>query len=137
MKYLSGLLYSIAVLIIGSTVAEARAYECHVKNMIMETKDGISVRSDGVWDNLYKMNFKRFRYDEETGYLRADYSSQSWKLESLQKGSHENSSIGIFIGEMGVSRPVLYLKIKTYDEGAPFLIDFFGNTFGGFCEEFK
>lgn len=117
-----------------SNPAYANIYRCAVQNMVEESRDGIKIRNDSVWIKLYKEIFRSFVYNENTGLLSTDYSDKIWIIDRLQFGNDENSSIGIFIGQVGVSRPVLYLKIKTFVDDLPFIIDFFGNVFGGSCE---
>ena len=123
----------VALLVSGPALtAEGRLFNCTVKDVQQLGNDGVLIRNkvtqrDRDW-------YKTFTFDEMTGILRYGKSFFSRQMEVVQKGSVDNSAIGLYRYKgAGSSRADLF-RIKTFKKEMPFLFLDTDTIYTGNCE---
>lgn len=132
----TGFLLSIACVTLSTSLCQARTYRCEVTSITKLQENG-TLREDG-FTQLLKKSIVELYWDEEAGVLRTVYTEIAPRSEAfslLQKGSNDNSSVGISIVRGPASTPVSTITIRTFMKGMPFLLSdlFDGTVYTGNC----
>ena len=113
--------------------AEGRLYSCEIKDVMSLGDNGIMTRTD--WDKASHEKWKTFTFDEMTGIFRYGNSDVSRKMVVVQKGSTENSAIGLFTYRGAASAGADVLRIATFTKGMPFMFVDTDQLYTGSCKK--
>ena len=113
------LLTIVLILVGGGVKAKAgNIYSCVTKDVQEIGPKGTLVRNK--IKVFYKKSFPTFVFDEVSGLLRKG-SLDPEKFQLIQKGSYENSSIGLLKYNGIAASGVEVFRIKTWEKEMPFL----------------
>jgi len=132
------ILYSIGCLVLMSQQVKSETFVCDIKKILAASDNG-SFGANPYTDSLGKRH-NRVSWDTISGSVRLLHSdgskpTRTIQMQSLQKGNHEKSAIGMSIVKGIASTVVDMINIYTWRKDNPFfLIDAHaGIVFSGNC----
>tara|TARA_R110000868_G_scaffold408936_1_gene693327 strand:+ start:1007 stop:1441 length:435 start_codon:yes stop_codon:yes gene_type:complete len=132
----------VLALITLSSTALADSYKetffyCEIKD-ITRMGNGKLIRDS--WTKTLLAHRSYISYFESNGYLQTGDgagSGNTWKMKVVQKGSRENSSIGVREYHGLASSGVDTIRIQTWAPGMPFMYTFGDEIYTGNCKLFR
>ena len=131
------ILIAIALMLVPNEVSaspKGNLFSCTVED-VQKLQDTGALGRDG-YTKLVRTTFKSIIYDEATGVLRHGSSGVSWQMKVVQKGTKENSSIGLREYHGRAASGADIIRIQTFIKEMPFMYVFGSEIHTGNCKRF-
>lgn len=122
-------------ILFAPSAALAKTFVCDVKSTARYDAGAFkAIPNETNWLDLIRV----VTFDEDTGVFRygSENAWQQFPMKVLQRGSESNSTLAVSSLQGVASHVLNTLRIRTWEEGAPFVWDNNGDLFAGGCKAY-